>query len=147
MNREKSSEYPQSDCLIACSRVSRTVACNRRFAVAKMVRGKPVRVGCLVTLSNRARIGFPSLKINEIGLNYVPFHTDPISRISNGLAKSRWPRLMSKPQDLPKRWLTSYSYLPETFQTKLGGVSCNTPTWSLVQVTQSGDSLATELSP
>ena len=42
-----------------------------------MVRGKPVRTGCLVTLSNRTRTGFSSyfIRINfrEILLKVVPF--------------------------------------------------------------------------
>jgi hypothetical protein len=44
-----------------------------RRAVAKTVRGKPVRRGCFFTLYYRTSTGFPSLKINEIGLNAAPF--------------------------------------------------------------------------
>jgi hypothetical protein len=42
---------------------------HRRLAVANTVHGKPVRTGCLVTLSNRTLIGFSSLKINELRLS------------------------------------------------------------------------------
>jgi hypothetical protein len=73
--RRKTSGRSQIEWRKTAARWVRKAACKRRLAVARTVRGKPVRKGCLVTLSNRTPTGFPSLRINGIGLNYAPFQT------------------------------------------------------------------------